>query len=223
MNTKQCDPPSGVKTKWQVYNHEEGTSIKRLLVLLPTQDIDEASFANVLWVLARKNNASVHLLCLMNDWSDEPQTRLRAALVRALLRETEIEAQAEYAQGADWLRETQTRRLPGDVIVCHAEQMMADGMNKFSVQFKPLSHFFVAQRIPVCEVSGALKTQKQSRLSQIRAWALPVFIIIVTLIAQIVFTRLTASWALWARNISLGVSSALELVSIAWLATPREK
>jgi hypothetical protein len=91
------------------------------------------------------------------------------------------------------------------------------------VQFKPLSHFFVAQRIPVCEVSGALKTQKQSRLSQIRAWALPVFIIIVTLIAQIVFTRLTASWALWARNISLGVSSALELVSIAWLATPREK
>jgi hypothetical protein len=221
MNKIQTDAPRGVKTRWCVFNQADDAAIKRLLVLLPSQDLDEAALANILWVLARKDNARARLLCLLSDWSDEPQMRLRAALVCALLRESGIEAEAEYAQGADWLRETQTRRLPGDVVVCHAEQTIADGANAFSVQFKPISQFFIAQRIPVCEVSGVVRGKPQSRLSQLRSLALPALIIVLTLVAQVIFTRLTTSWALWARNLSLGVSSAVELVSIAWLATPR--
>lgn len=221
MNNTQPNAPRGAKAKWCVYNNADEAAIKRLLVLLPSQDMDEASLANILWVLARKDNAPVRLFCLMSDWSDEPQMRLRIALIMALLRESGIEAEAEYAQGIDWLRETQKRRLPGDVVICHAEQALPDGMNKLSVQLKPISHFFIAQRIPVCEVSGILHTQTQSRFNQFKSWALPAFIIVLTLIAQVIFTRLTMGWALWARNLSLGVSSAVELASIAWLAAPR--
>ncbi|HQV69198.1 MAG TPA: hypothetical protein PLJ62_01060 [Thermoflexales bacterium] len=218
MNTKPM--LDGPKAKWHFYNANNANT-RRFLVLLPCEDLDEAALANFLWMMASGTKAAVSFLALIQDWSDEPQMRLRVALISALLRESGVESSAEYARGGDWLSAIQTRRLPGDVIVCHAEQKHPDTLNGLSVKLKPLSHFFIAQRIPACELSGILRVRHVNKLTNITRWVLPLIVILITLALQMIFTRMAANWSLLARDFALGASSAIELLSVAWFSSSR--
>ena len=136
---------------------DNGT-IKRLLVLLPDEDIDEASLANVLWTMAARNGAGIHVVAAIQDWASEPQAQLRLGLLTALLRESGLETETEIVQDAELLRVAVERRRPGDIVICPAGTPTPDGRASLIPALHPLTMVFspLAPPVPPVELRSML-------------------------------------------------------------------
>jgi hypothetical protein len=194
--------------------------VRRLVVLLPNADIHEALLARHVWALAARAGASVHIIAMVDDWADEGQVSLRLTLLTALLRESGLALTTSLERDeVDWVRVVRQAYEPGDTIVCHAEQKLPMHEHGLSVASKPLSSFLAALNIPVCEVEGAIRSRPPMTARRaIRTWLLPLTIILVSTALQLGFLQWAHAWADWARNISLIVYTAIEIVVIARLA-----
>jgi hypothetical protein len=193
--------------------------IRRLLVLLPNVDMNEALLARALWALAGEHQASVHVVALIDDWADEGQVRLRVALLSALLRGSGIEPVEHYEQDTlDWLDIVRRLYRPGDVIVCHAEQMLPASDGRFAPHLSPLSTHIAMLHMPVCELRGAVKeTPAMTVRHAMKVWGLPLFILIMSFALEILFLRWARGWAEWSRQAVMAIYTTLEIVSVAWI------
>jgi hypothetical protein len=211
--------PSGIAMTWRI-PVLESPAIRRLIVLLPNADINEASLAQALWTLADGNGVAVHIIAMMDDWAAAGQIRLRLALLTAFLRESGIEPSVVLEETTtDWVQITRREYRPGDAIVCHAEQRMPTGTRRLAIEFSPLSQYLLALHMPVYELRNALRCSPQMTFTRaLRLWVLPILIIVGSLILEVAFMSWARAWAEWLRHLVLIVYTALEIVSIAWLA-----
>ena len=193
---------------------------RRILLLLPNADINEAQLAHALWTLAGEHHASVYVLALIDDWADEAQVRLRVALLSALLRESGIEPEEHYEKDTtDWLSIVRRLYAPGDVVVCHAEQTMLESGGGMTARFSPLSTHIAMLHMPVCELRGVIKAKTAMTVRRaIRVWGLPLMVILVSIGLEILFMRWARNWAEWSRQAVLATYTTLEIVSVAWIA-----
>ena len=199
----------------------ENETITRLLVLLPDEDIDEASLSNALWTMAARNGAAIHVIAAFRDWANEPQTQLRVALLTALLRESGLETATEIVRDADLLRVAVERRKPGDLVICPAGSPALDGQASLMPALHPLSVVFSPLGQPMRELPGIVRPRARRVLREWTTWLLPLIIVIGSLILEIAFVRVAGDMANWARQLIIAVYTALELASIAWLARAR--
>jgi hypothetical protein len=199
---------------------ENGT-IKRLLVLLPDEDIDEASLSSTLWTMAARNGAAIHVIAAIRDWANEPQAQLRLGLLTALLRESGLETATEIVRDAELLRIAVERRKPGDLVICPAGAPAPDGRGVPIPALHPLSVVFSPLGQPVRELPGIIRPRARRVLREWTTWMLPLIIVIGSLILEIAFVRAAGDMANWARQLIIAAYTALELASIAWLARTR--
>lgn len=193
---------------------------RRILLLLPNADINEAQLARALWTLAGERQAAVHVIALIDDWADEAQIRLRVALLSALLRGSGIEPEAHYEKDTtDWLGIVRRMYAPGDVVVCHAEQTMPVNNGHFPPHFSPLSTHIAMLHMPVCEMRGAIKQMPAMTLRRvIKVWGLPLIIIFGSMALEILFVRWARDWVEWSRQAVLVAFTTVEILTVVWLA-----
>lgn len=204
---------------WQGPAPQAG-AIRRLIVLLPDAEINEAFLARALWSLSASGAAQVHIIARVDDWANESLARLRLAMVTALLRESGIEPVTQLeASGAEWPQVVRRISLPGDVIVCDAGQKLPIHAQGLAVTLKPLGEYFAAMRMPVCVVHGVVRYPPRMTPRRVmKVWVVPLLIIFVSVVLEAMFLHWARGWAEWARQGMLAAYTAVEIAAVAWLA-----
>jgi hypothetical protein len=207
------------EVKWRMPDSAP-SAIRRLLVLLPDAEINEALLARTLWTITAHTHARILVIARVDDWANEGLARLRLAMVTTLLREARIEPQTQLAAGSDdWAQLVKRIYLPGDAIVCPAEQKILVRGEGLRTTFKPLSHYFAALSMPMCEIQGIVRArQEMTPARAFKTGVLPLLIVIVSVVLQVLFLSWAHEWAAWARQTVLAISTAIEIITVAWLA-----
>lgn len=218
-NMTQGITPFGVAVTWH-RSAPQSAAIRRLIVLLPDAEMNEALLARALWSLSAPEGAQVHIIAKVDDWANESLAHLRLAMVAALLRESGIEPATQLeTSGTEWPQIVRRISLPGDVIVCDAEQKLPIHAQGLAVTFKPLSEYFAAMRMPVCVVHGMVRHQPRMTPRRVmKAWVAPLLIILISVVLEALFLHWARGWAEWARQGILAAYTAVEIAAVAWLA-----
>jgi hypothetical protein len=122
--------------------------MRRLVVLVPDADTDEAQLARQLWSIALQNELPVLLLGLNRDASSEPRARRRLATIASLARDARVHVDTRLEVGTDWIQAVRSVRRHSDLVVCHAEQHVG-------IRRRPLSQWLTAElHEPICVLAG---------------------------------------------------------------------
>jgi len=95
---------------------------RRLVVLVPNQDVDEVAFAHAIWELAFPPGLAVLLLGLCLNPNHEPRARRRLVTVAALIREPRVSVEMQLDFGRNWMPSLKSVLQRGDIVICPAGQ-----------------------------------------------------------------------------------------------------
>src|SRR5258708_5477015 len=98
---------------------------RRLVVLVPDLDLDDAALARRIWNLAVPNKLSVLYLGLSISASEEPHVRRQLATIAALTRDDWVKVSTRLAGETDWVAALRPLVRKDDLIVCHLEQTVS--------------------------------------------------------------------------------------------------
>lgn len=181
----------------------------RLLVLIPDQDTDETKLARRIWGLASPRHLAVVYLSLTSDALTEARARRRLATLAAVTRDDWVNVQTQLLVGADWGRAVRAWWRPGDLVVCHAEQMVPDGW--LGMWRRPLGQMLaLTLKAPVYLLTGfyeSLPIPTARRLNRIMSWSIPLLILIGFFLIQVQIEQQVTGWL---RTTLLSASVALE-------------
>ena len=95
---------------------------KRLIVLVPQPEVDEAVLARRVWTLALSGRSEVLYVALVRDADDEARARRSLALLTSMTRDDRLRVTSQAVFQSQWLKALRPLYQPGDTIVCLAEQ-----------------------------------------------------------------------------------------------------
>ena len=166
---------------------------RRLLVLIPDQDMDEAEFVRRIWTLASPRHLAVLYLGLTSDAPMEARARRRLATLAALTRDDWVMVQTHLAIGSSWERAVKTVWRPGDLMVCHAEQSEVGGLWR-----RPLAQKLVAAlQAPVYLLSGfypQMRLSPSPLIARLLSWSIPLAILIGFFLLQVQIAEQVQGW-----------------------------
>jgi hypothetical protein len=176
---------------------------RRLIVLVPALDVDEAAVARRIWELAAPAGLAVLFLGLCAGSSQEPGMQRRLVTLASLTRDARIQLETRLEFGRNWLRWIRAVYRPGDVIVCDAEQLSGRGS-------KPLRQRIQALGAPVWTLAGLYPPGGATRPSgpaELVFWVVSLAILAGFFWMQIRIVRLHEDWA---DNMLLYLSAVVE-------------
>ena len=137
----------------------------RLIVLVPDMAADYIPAIGKIWELANSQHASVLLLSLYKDTTQELGLRRGLATLCAMLQDGRISTEVRIEIGTNWVDFVKRNYQTGDLIVCFAEQ-------RAGLLHRPLSQILQSNlNIPVYIISGRhLPKPKSKLLFQVMAW-----------------------------------------------------
>lgn len=137
----------------------------RLIVLVPDMETDYIPAIGKIWELANAQHASVLLLSLYKDISQELSLRRALVTLSAMVLAGRVQAEVKVEKGTNWASVVKRNYQKGDMIVCFAEQHAG-------LLHKPLSQILQSNmQIPVYILSGLYLPKPKSKMySQIVAW-----------------------------------------------------
>ena len=169
-------------------------SVRRLVVLVPNVDIDEAELARRIWSLASPRELEVLYLALVLDPDDESRVRRQLATLAAITRDgwTAVETQPQV--GRDWLQVVRRVWRPGDLIVCQAQQSVSGrGLKR-----QPLSSALASTlNTPVYILFGfrpAAPPRRNGRATRFIYWPISLAIIAGFFWIQVQIDQTTQGW-----------------------------
>lgn len=194
--------------------------IHRLMVLVPSAELREAKFAQLIWSLASPDAAHILLMACIDDWANEPLVQLKLSMLTAMLHESGLTVEAQIEHDDDWSRIVRSHYRSGDLVVCHAEQLVSLAPGVLAADHA-LSSALVMLNMPVYEVSGYIIQDRSEHnvLHVVRVWVVPLAIIGITLWLQINLHMWTQGWAPWTQQALLASSVVAEIALISRLAT----
>lgn len=109
-------------------------SARRLIVLVPSLELDPAPLARRVWELATSNpkGAHVQFLSLYNDPTQESSLKRELVIMAAMVRDDRVSAEAVSVFGKDWADVVRSHVQNGDTVICLAE-------HRVGFSHKPLS------------------------------------------------------------------------------------
>jgi hypothetical protein len=93
---------------------------RRLVVLVPDNELDENDLARKVWRLAAPAALNVLFLSLSKDPVAEPYLRRRLATLAALTSDKQVRASARLVSERKWAKAVEIIWNPGDLLVCYA-------------------------------------------------------------------------------------------------------
>jgi hypothetical protein len=138
---------------------------RRLIVLIPDMESDYLPAIGNIWELANTQHASVLLLGLYKDMSQELSLRRGLITLCAMVQAGHVLAKVQVEMGTSWVSVVKRNYQKGDMIVCFAEQ-------RAGLLHKPLSQILRSNlKIPVHILSGLYTPKPKPNLyTQIVAW-----------------------------------------------------
>jgi hypothetical protein len=134
----------------------------RLVVLIPTGEIQETRLIQQVWRLASPRSVPILMLGITRDYETETGLMRRLATLAAFTRDRFVKVETRILHTANWVSALREITQPGDVILCNAEQDIAKGL--FQVQ--PLSEVLPQSiRSPIYVLSGFC-TKEPRRISE---------------------------------------------------------
>ena len=95
--------------------------VRRLIVLVPSLEIDSILITRRVWELANTTGARVQFLGLYSNPAQEPSLRRELITMSAMVNNGNVSAKAEVAFGKNWFDIVKTRFQTGDMVVCLAQ------------------------------------------------------------------------------------------------------
>jgi hypothetical protein len=184
-------------------------SARRMVVLIPNSDFDEAVIAREIWKLAFPPGLAVLFLGLCPSVNEEPRMRRRLATVAALTRDPRVPVDVQLEFGRNWISKLKAVLEDGDIVVCHAEQ-------RTGFFHQPLELVLARLNIPMLTLKGFTPSMYKSPSIFLREavfWLVSVAIVVGFFWLQVQTLRISEAWA---KNILLGLSVPVE-ISLLWL------
>ena len=167
---------------------------RRLVVLVPVMEVDEARLAQRIWMLASANRSDVLYVTLVREPDDESRARRRLATLAALTRDEWISVETRVQPARSWPRMVRPIVQRGDLLVCHAEQTV----DTFGFRRRPLApELAAAINAPVVVLSGmSLESPPHgsNRISRFIYGSVPYAIVAGFFEFQVQAARLTRGW-----------------------------
>jgi hypothetical protein len=184
---------------------------RRLVVLVPDMDVDEASLATRIWSMAAPRHMQVLFLGTLRHEQERYRARRRLALIAAITRDRATHVESQLVLSADSLAAALAVCQPGDIFVCHSEQMVS------SWKSKPIP---LAQKLlsvvnaPIYVLSGFYPNLGNEGPNWMRAltWLPPMLLVIVGFAVQVRLAQATSGWL---QTAVLGLSVIAEFVLVA--------
>jgi hypothetical protein len=187
--------------------------VKRLVVLIPDVDVDEAQVAREIWEMAAPAHLAVLLLSMCAGVSEELHIQRRLVMLAALIRDPRIKIETRIEYGKNWRRGVNSVLEEGDVILCHAEQ-------RVGLRQKTLINVLDELHVPVWTLSGHYPSSFATRThwpAGVAFWSVVVAILAGFFFLQIQINNLPLSWA---KSVMFYLSVLVEFGSIwAWFST----
>lgn len=97
---------------------------QRFIILVPDHPTSEVQLARAIWELTHRQQTSLIFITLVTRPAQAWRARRRLATLAALTRDRHSPVETRLATD-NWLKAIQALWLPGDVVLCHAEQTLA--------------------------------------------------------------------------------------------------
>jgi len=184
-------------------------SARRLVVLIPNLDIDEAEIAREVWKLAFPPELAVLFLGLCPNVNEEPRVRRRLATIAALTRDTKVPVEIQLEFGRNWIRKLMSVLEAGDIVVCHAEQ-------RTGIWRQPLELALARLNVPVLTLKGFIPSMYKSSSTFLREsvfWLVTIAVLFVFFLFQIRIVRISEEWV---KDTLLSLSVLIEF-GLVWV------
>ena len=160
---------------------EEGMTlpdVKRLVVLVPNQDIDVAPFSRRIWSLAFPDRLDILLITLPIDPDYLLTAERRLTTIAAILRDPRLHIETQVFSSRSWLKIARQVWQPGDLLVCPAEQDISTGIGKRTPLGLALAS---ALKAPVYRLKGFYQHPKTGLPHWVKA--IPYWVVLLATIA----------------------------------------
>lgn len=151
--------------------------VRRLIVIIPNQDVDEVKISRKILSLAFSRRLDVFLVTLVNDSAYESMARRRLVTMMTLLNGSLVNVKVEVVLGKSWVETIGQICADGDIVVC-PEELTAS--SRIGIR-KPLGEVIMNKyKLPVVTYAGFFNDEYLNH-----SWFLhniPYWIIIITLI-----------------------------------------
>jgi hypothetical protein len=182
---------------------------RRLIVLVPSPELDLSSLTRRIWELANAMRAHVLFLGMYSDPLQELRLRRELATMASMVKDGKVFVQLDVAAGKDWVGAVKASIQAGDMVVCFAEQRTGPLQ-------KPLSQVLQASiDAPLYILSGFYpqKDARPNRLAQAASWMGSILLILGFSMLQIRIIRIATDW----NNLALLLTIPFEFWTIwAW-------
>jgi hypothetical protein len=164
---------------------------RRLVVLVPDSEVDEAGLAACIWALAAPRGLAVLLLGTQSRSEGAYRARRRLATLAAITRDERVQVDSQMAAGGDWRQAVMHIWRPGDLVVCHQEMTTTVRLRQ-----RPLAQALFSSLVaPIYVISGfysALAVERSGLLRALRSFLPPVIVILGCFWLQAQVTMATA-------------------------------
>jgi len=139
----------------------------RLIVLLPESLAGNLEFAQMIHRMAVKDKKDVLYLTLLDNNDNPLGVSRQVATMKAITESNLIRARSVQIPASHWFGKLQDIFRPGDIVVCHEEQVVKQGFLKTI----PISDFLSsAMRMSIITVNNYYHPQR----IQIKSWLLTI-------------------------------------------------
>ena len=141
-------------------------TIKRLIVVVPNEDVDEAQLSRQIWNLASNYRLDVLLISLVADPQESNAVSRRLTTIAAMTRDSHFKVEKQIVFSNSWSKALRQYWQQMDMILCPAEVTMPNFLGKIVFLSQILSDRLKA---PVYTFSGLYKLlQKKQRPAWLR-------------------------------------------------------
>ncbi len=156
---------------------------KRLIVLVPDCLADNMGLAHKIHWMAIRDACEVYYLTLVDDYEKMLAVSRCMATVKAVTAGNWLVVNSRVTETKEWLQTLRDIYRPGDIIVCHEEQLVKQGPLKTIPASEFLRETF---HLPVYTISGFYHPQQV----QVRHWLVSLLFWIGCLVILGIFTLL---------------------------------
>ena len=182
---------------------------RRLVVLVPNQDVDEVAFAHEIWNLAFPPGLAVLLLGLCLNPNHEPRARRRLVTIAALIREPRISVEMQLDFGRNWMLSLKNVLDLGDIVICPADQQIGIFREPLELSLAKLGH-------PIITLPGLYRLTRKLIPDFIRGsifWVVSLAVLFVFFWVQSRILRISEEWV---KDTLLSLSVLIEL-GLIWV------
>jgi len=185
-------------------------TIDRLVVPVPSSDLDEAAFGQLVWQLAMAAEIGVLLLAKVEEPQEELMIRRRLTMLAALTRRRLRPVETAVVYQPTWIRAVRQVRRPGDVVVCPAEESPAGRKGRRTLADQVLVELEMPAYL-LDEFRPDLDSRPPFRLARVLVWAAPLSLMAAFGAVQIQIVLQTQGWL---QTLLLVTTVGLELATL---------